>query len=308
MHLHSILWYALLGCVIALAYRRFISTPWVAGLAAFMYVADEARAVGVGWLAGRSHILAAIIGILVLLAHDRWRRNNWKPGAVFAVFWLGLGLFTSESTLSICAYLFSYAMFIDRGRLAVRMATLIPYGIIVVLWRLLYNSLGYNVINSGLYLNPSQDLGRFMIVAPQRLIMLMYAQFAIPDSVLWNFTTPFWSVVCLVIATIALSFIAWVIWPIIRTNRIAQFFTLGMILSALPSCTTLPAGRLLFFIGFGGMGLIALFLANVFENQKEILSERPYSAKRLGVLFVVIHLILSPILLPPAQLFYLLYG
>ena len=90
MHLHSILWYALLGCVIALAYRRFISTPWVAGLAAFMYVADEARAVGVGWLAGRSHILAAIIGILVLLAHDRWRRNNWKPGAVFAVFWLGL--------------------------------------------------------------------------------------------------------------------------------------------------------------------------------------------------------------------------
>ena len=61
MHLHSILWYAVLGSVVALAFRRFITVPWVAGLATFMYVADETRAIGVGWLARRSTILATII-------------------------------------------------------------------------------------------------------------------------------------------------------------------------------------------------------------------------------------------------------
>jgi len=276
MHLHSILWYAVLGSVVALAFRRFITVPWVAGLAAFMYVADETRAIGVGWLAGRSTILATIIGLLVLLAHDRWRRSNWKPGAVLAVLWLTVGLFTAESILSICAYLLSYALFIDRGKFAVRMASLLPYGIIVTLWSLIYNRLGYKVVNSGLYLDPCRDFGRFIVEFPQRFIMILYTQFALPDAVLCNFMTPFWSIVCLLFAAIVLAFIARVLWPFIRTNRVAQFFTLGMVLSALPVCMTLPSGRMLFFVGFGGMGLIALFLANLFEIKRKHVCAHPF--------------------------------
>jgi len=44
-------------------------------------------------------------------------------------------------------------------------------------------------------------------------------------------------------------------------------------------------------------------LANLFENQKENMFVQTLSAKRLGILFVIIHLFLAPILLPPALLF-----
>jgi len=303
MHFHNILWYALLAYVVTLAFRRFIPVSWVAGLAAFMYVADEARGVGVGWLAGRSAILATILGLLVLLAHDRWRRSRWKPGAVLAFVLLAVGLFTAEATLSICAYLLSYALFLDKGKYRVRIGALLPYGAVVVLWRIFYNHLGYGVINSGLYIDPGQDPGHFIIEGTGRLIMLLYTQFAFPDAGLWTFTQPLWSFFCFVFAVMVMGLITWILWPVIRGDRTARFFAFGLLFSALPMCTTLPAGRLLFFVGFGGMGLVAVFLATVFEKRKELLSVRPYTAKGLAVLFTVIHLILSPLLLPPAMFF-----
>lgn len=301
MHLHSLLWYALLAGVVVRAFQRFIPVPWVAGLAAFLYVADEARSIGVGWLCGRSMIISAIIGLLVLMAHDRWRREKWRPGLFLAVFWLILGLLTAEATLSICAYLFSYALFMDRDKPLGRLVSLLPYGIVAVLWRTVYVRMGYKVVNSGLYIDPGRDLGQFVVEGSKHLMMLLYTQFAFPDAVLWTFLAPPWSLICLVLAVAVLVFIAWGLWPVIRRDMAARFFACGMVVSALPVCTTLPGGRLLFFVGFGGMGLIAVFLAAVFEKRKDILSRRPYAARWLANAFVFFHLILAPVLLPPGM-------
>jgi hypothetical protein len=53
-----------------------------------------------------------------------------------------------------------------------------------------------------------------------------------------------------------------VFWPLLRRSATARFWGGGMALALVPACATLPANRLLFFVGLGGMGLLAEFLTS----------------------------------------------
>ena len=70
-----------------------------------------------------------------------------------------------------------------------------------------------------------------------------------------------------------------------------------MVLSLVPACATFPDDRLLYFAGFGGMGLMAQFLAAVWQRVDWVPSSR---IRRLPLaaafwLLVVFHLVLSPL-------------
>ena len=72
-----------------------------------------------------------------------------------------------------------------------------------------------------------------------------------------------------------------------------------MILSVIPIGATVPADRMLLFVGIGAMGLLAQFFNGVFGRCKW----RPQMflwripAVSLGALFVLIHLVISPLAL-----------
>ena len=84
MHLHSVLWMAALAALVTVLYRRLLAPAWVAGLAAIFYAIDHGHGFTVGWLANRCMLMAAVFAVLCLIAHDRWRRDGWRPGAVLA--------------------------------------------------------------------------------------------------------------------------------------------------------------------------------------------------------------------------------
>ena len=313
MHVHSIAWYGILALIVLLLYRRFFAACWTApisktgslqaaGIAALLYVLDDARGLGVGWIANRNAIIASVLALAALLLHDRWRRYGWRTGAFLAPLCLALGLLGGETALAVCGYLFAYALYIDRGRLLQRLLSLVSYAVVAVLWRVIYVQMGYGAIGTGMYCDPGQNMAHFLIELVQRLPVLLLGQFGIPNSGFWTIVPSPFSHIILIVAVLFLSAVGWMLWPMLRRDNLARFFALGMLLASVPSCTVYPNDRLLFLTGIGGMGLVAQYLVLAVKSLKERkspLPERPlWAAKTLFVIWVAVHAILGPLSLP----------
>jgi hypothetical protein len=300
MHLHSLAWFAVAVALVTLLYRRFMPSVGLAGLAGLLYAIDDGHGMPVGFLANRNALLAVVFGVLALIAHDRWRREHWRAGAVLGPLLLALSLVSKEAGIATCAYLAAHALFFDRAGLRSRCLALVPYACVVIAWRAVWEYLGYGLAYSGPYVDPGSEPLRYALAVPKHAPLLLLGQWAFPPAesylvlgfdkllVLWLGAVGF-----LIVLTIALI-------PPLRRDPSARFWGTGMFLSLLPACATFPADRLLFFVGIGAMGLLAQLLDGVFGKA----SWRPKStawrfiAKALGLFFVFIHLIVAPIALP----------
>jgi hypothetical protein len=299
MHLHSILWYGLLVYLLALLYRRLLMPPWVAGLAGLLFLLDAAHAFPVSWIATRNAALSSVFIVLVLYFHDRWRRDAWRPGMPAALAALALGLLGSEATVASGAYLAAYALFVDRAPWSKRIGSLLPYLLVVVVWRAVYDALGYGVSGTLLYIDPLHQPVELAWGVLRHLPILLFTQFAASDATLSNFLPPLGIMIYLCIAAVFLLAMAYVLWPLLRNDRVARFWALGMMLSALPVCTTMPQGRELMNPSIGAMALIAQFLAFRASSRREN-ERRGYRMLAGGFagLWVFLHLIVSSVSLP----------
>jgi hypothetical protein len=300
MHVQSVLWYGALVVATAFLYRRFISITWVAGLAALLYAIDDAHGTPVGFLANRNAVMATLFGVLTLIIHDKWRRGNLRIGLFVGPVLLVASLLSAEAGIATCAYLFAHAVFIDRGTLRQRFAAMIPYVAVLVIWRLLWTYLGYGVENMGAYIDPLGEPLKYIAAVKNRAPFLLLGQWALPPSDITMMIPPKFAIwiwrsglVFLVILIVALI-------PLLLRQRSTRFWATGMALSVLPICATFPSDRLLMFVGIGAMGMIAQFTYFVFGNaegrSRLILYRIP--AVVLAGLFIIIHLIIAPLVLP----------
>jgi hypothetical protein len=300
MHLQSILWYGAVVAAVACLYRRLASTAWVAGAAALLYAVDDAHGMAAGWVADRNALLATFFGVLAVLAHDRWRRDGQKLGLAVGPVFLALSLLSAEAGIGVCAYLAAYAIAIDRGPWRARCLSLVPYLAVVLVWRVLWTSLGYGVMNSGYYVDPIGQPGRFAASVLRYGPVLLLGQWATPPSDLFLLLKPPAVTGLLLTAAVFLSLLAIALTPLLRRERTARFWAIGMLLSLIPVCAAFPMDRLLLFVGIGAMGLLAQFFALVFGRD----TQRPSSlswrliAVPLAWALVVIHCILAPLALP----------
>lgn len=306
MHAHSLFWFGLLVAAVALFYRRIMGLTAVAGLAALLYAIDDARGTPVGFLAHRNALLATLFGVLAVMAHDRWRRDGRRAGAVAGPVLLLISLLSAEAGVATMAYLVAHAIFLDRGRWRGRVMALLPYGAVVLAWRLIWTHLGYGVYRGAeFYVDPAAEPLRYAVAVLRRAPILLLGQWGLPPSeialvpglvnprLLWLGAVAFLVLAGLVVAS--------VLWK----DAVARFWTVGMVLSLLPVCATLPADRLLQFVGLGAFGLMARFLHAVFAGGKSPADRRPCpTAGRqrvpcvaLGAVFVLIHCVAGPVLL-----------
>lgn len=305
MHLENIACYVLVICACGILYRRLIETRWVAGLAALLFAVDKVHAMPVGWIANRNALMAVFFGVLTLIAHDRWRRDGWRLGAVLAPLALGVGLLCGEAAVAAGAYLFAYALFLDRrGRWWGRLAALIPYGALVVVWHGAYERLGYGAVGSGMYLDPGTETGLYVQELVRRFPVLMLAQFGgipspffifIPESMAWLA----WTYVGVAVAFIAVML--YLAAPVLARNATSRFWLLGTALAALPVCATFPMDRLLLFVSVGAMGLVAEMLGFIVETTAAgplASGARGRGMRWLGVYWVVVFLVISPSVFP----------
>ena len=299
-HLHSLLWYVGLVVAAGFFYRRLLTPAWVAGLATVLYAIDDAHGTAVGWIANRNAFVSVLFGVITLTIHDRWRRDKWRPGAIAAPLMLIVGLLFCESAVATCAYLGAYMLCMDRAPWLKRLATMMPYGVIIVAWQVYYHQHGYGVAGSAIYIDMGQELGLFLKNLPIRLPLVLAAHLVI-GSPAYLSTMPL--AVQMAAAALAFGivvFIFWTIWPLLKQSDVARYLALGMVISLIPMCGTMPGRRLLFFPGIGGIGLIALGLHAMAENPAlfRITPARKKAAALLGVVWIVTHAVLAPITLP----------
>jgi hypothetical protein len=296
MHVQSLLWFAGAIAAAALFYRRLLVPAWVAGLAALLFAVDDAHGMPAVWLANRNANIGVLFGLIALIAHDRWRRDGWRPGALIAPLALLLGLLAGEIALAAGGYLLAYALFLDTDNWRGRLASLVPGGLVGSLWWVTYRVMGYGASGSGVYIDPGASPGEFVHAVIDRAPMLFAGLWGIPSG-LGHFLSQSAAHVLWLVAVGLIVAVTFLLLPILRRDRAARFFALGMVLSLVPACATFPDDRLLYFASFGGMGLMAQFLSAVWQRADWLPSSRirrlPFAAAFW--MLVVFHLVLSPL-------------
>lgn len=296
-HLHSIIWMALLALLAAFFYRKVHGRGTVAGLAALVYAVDESHALPVAWLANRHALITGALGLVVLLLHMRWRQDRSAPSAILAPVVFAVALLSGESALATTAWLFAFAIFLDAGSLRTRLATLLPYGAIVVVWRVLYTHLGYGTEGSGLYLDPLTEPVNFLTAAAARVPVLLADQFLSLPSVLVLLVPRSVTISIAVLSVAFLVPLAVVLARTLKGSRTAAFYVVGMVLSTLQVAATAPAARLLTFAGLGGSGLVAELLLRALSRDR-IAGEPPRTlspwALRWAGALAALHLVVAP--------------
>ncbi len=300
MHLHNLLWYGALAMAVAFLYRRFMTIAWIAGLAALLYAIDDAHGMPAGLISNRNALMATFFGVLAIIAHDKWRRDNWHAGIALGPLLLAASLLSAEAGISTCAYLAAHMLFIDRGIWRKRIVAMIPYAAVVVVWRLLWTHLGYGIENIGVYVDPVIEPLRFISAVKNNAPFLLLGQWALPPSDISIMLPPRYWILLWRSALVFLVLLIVVLIPLLRRDRTARFWMLGMLLSILPICSTFPCDRLLTFVGIGAMGLVAQFISFVFgkteQRPKLILWRIP--ALMLAAIFILVHFIIAPLVLP----------
>jgi hypothetical protein len=301
MHLHSLLWFAVVLLLLAQLYRRLLGRAdqvWLPALALLLYAIDDAHAMTLGWIANRNAILALALGIPVLILHDRAARDGDRRARNAAPIVLGLALLAGESALAVLGYLFAYALFVDRAPRMRALLGLWPYAAVLALWAAFYRGAGFGAHGSGLVIDPGGEPLRFLRAALERAPVMLAAQVAIPPSDAWEaypllaswLQPAVLAWVCLVLLAFALA-----IRPILRDEPAARFFALGSVLSALPVSAQFPHDRLLLFIGLGAAPVVALLIARVLAPDARPV---PRFSRAAGYACIGLHLVLAPLLLP----------
>jgi hypothetical protein len=146
------------------------------------------------------------------------------------------------------------------------------------------------------------DPGRHPLLFAQnlcaRLPVLLLSQFAMPFADLWDaypVFAPAMRILVPVFGVAAVALLGYLLWPLLKTDRVLRFWGLGALLATLPVCGASPTDRLLTATGIGAAALIATFLAAIADKTYPILS-RPRVAVAGGL--ALVHLGMAPVLLP----------
>jgi hypothetical protein len=298
MHVHSMFWFALLLGAAGLVYRELSLSPRHAALALLLYAIDDARAEPVAWIAQRNALIALAPAFLALAAHHRWRAGGSKLCAWLAPLSLLIGLQGGESALSVCGYLFAYALIMERGSWRARARSLLPYLAVVLLWRVVYNYLGKGALHSGIYIDPGRDPLECAENLLVRMPILLLSQYALPFSDFWEaypMFSPWLRPLVLAFALGVLGVLGWLLSPLLRARPLLRFWLLGSLLATIPVCAVHPEDRMLTSTSLGAAALIAAFLMAIVEKTYA----RP-SRPALGAAFALgaVHLLIAPLLLP----------
>lgn len=295
IHLHSILWLALVVFLVTVLYQRFIGPSWVAGLAALLYLLDDSNYWPTMWIANRNLLISLVFGILTLLSHHKWRKDNSLRAAIIAPFCLALSLLATEAGIATFAYLLAYAFVLDRASRVRRFVSMVPYLVLIVLWRIIYNVLGHGANDIAVFADPGREPLHYARLVVERLVVLLMGQWGFWSSEIFLLLSNSAKVMVWLGSLVFLVVVFITFLPLIRTARLARFWFAGMLLSVPPICATLPMNRNLLFVAIGSFALIAQFVGYI-RNSNGLTSKSQlwrFMAFVVCVTLLFIHVLMS---------------
>jgi hypothetical protein len=291
MHVENVLLFAgAVGLAFAF-YRGLFADDRRAALAALLYATNPGLALSVAWLSARNTLLATLFGFLSLYLDQRSDRSSAKALLrVSSLLAFGCALLSAEIGLSTLGFLVAARLMHSGAPAWLRCARLLPFMAVAVVWRLLYGQLGFGVIGSAYYRDPSSDLAG----------VLLNLLAAIPIYLGSVLTQPFAAMtvvsnqallVAAFLGCAALALVGPTLLPLLRRDARARFLALAALLAIPPLATTLPQDRLTGFVGLGSAGVVALLLTPVITEGTD--------ERRLKLLYRI-HAVWRPLLFVPS--------
>lgn len=313
MHLHSLLWYALLLLAVAGAYAALEREPAaqppaaLIGLALLLYALDDAHGATLGWVANRNALIAGALALPALAAHQRASeasatgRRGPIALALRGPLWFGLGLAAGEAAVSVFGYLVAHAIWLDRRSWLRRCLALAPYAALLAVHRAVYHVLGLGSFGSSGYHDPLREPLSFLRALAYNLPVLLSAEVSLPlaDFAFWG--DPAGRPLLWALSLAGLGSFAWLVRGVLRADARARFWATGLVLSAIPVSASVPGERLLLLVGVGACPLFArvffLWCRPRGQPAAPAACASPTTALfALGLLLV--QLVISPVLLP----------
>ncbi len=311
MHIHSLLWYAGVVVIASFLFRRWngdAAGSVSAGAAAFIYAVDDAHALPAEWIANRNALVAAGFGFAALLCYDQARRKSSTPAAFAAPLFLALAIGGGEAAVAAGGYLVAYALFMDRGPLAKRLAALIPCTIVGIIWAILYRMNGFGAYGSAAYIDPGRQPLQFLNALLNRVPALLAGQWGgLPPELgiaLAQWALPYLTLVNLLFITV----IAIILWPL-RRDPVCRFYAMGMLFAVIPVSATFPSARLLLWAGLGAAGLIGRFFGALVSSDLEFVeSWRRIPSRLLAGFFILTHGVMAMVTFPLTAIIFTGFG
>jgi hypothetical protein len=257
MHLHNLLWFALLLWLAARTYHALVGDRVTAGLATVMFALDSSHGITVSWISNRNGLIAGTMSLASLLCHQRARTRGSRWHALAAWLCFTLALLSSELAVGVVGYLLAYTLFVDGAAPARRVLVLAPYVIMTVGFAWLHHYGGYGSYGLGAYLDPIAEPRDFVTIAPLRWLVLIAAQTGRVSADVYSMSGPRAGSLLLPLIVIVVVLTLLFVWPSLRRHATARCLALGAGLSALPVTAAIPSDRLLVLVGFGVMPVLA---------------------------------------------------
>lgn len=263
MHLHSALWALVLLLGVRALYRTLSPDRLTANLALALYALDDARGWLVSWVAARNAAIATAFSVWTLYVHHAGRSRQLRGAPLVGPLLFALALLSGEGSIATCGYLFAYALVIERGPLRARALSLVPYGVVVVLWRVVYRAYGFGAHGSSLYHDPGADPVAFAWAWLTNMPLLVAAQLGSiwSDVSMLLFVTPKLELALWLWSALFIGVVGWLARPQLRAEPLSQYAAIGLLFATIPAVSvTPPMDRLLTWIAIGGSLLLAQLL------------------------------------------------
>jgi len=295
MHAHNIAWFAVVVFLVAIIYRRIIGPTGIAALAALMFVLDKNTYFPVMFVANRGVIVALCLGLLCFYMHHKWRSTGLTFAAFLSVIFLSLSLLSNEAGVSTFAFILAYALVLDKASWPRRLLSLTPAILTIIVWRIIYQSLGYGTGGAG-YLDPGHEPLRFLYHLPAYGIAVFAGQLsALSPDVMLGLNLQYFRIfyvfyVCFAIVALILFL------PVIRKNTIARFWFAVMVFAAVP-VVAIPMGKNFGFVSIGAFGFIAVFAGDLIKKRSWLPASRLYKCPACAfcIILLIAHIPIAAI-------------
>jgi hypothetical protein len=308
MHVENSLLFALIVLCAASLYKALGLAPRVRGLATVFIAAEAAQSMTTGWISGRNTLLATLFGFLTLRLFIAARSGGGWRMLALSVCTFVASLASAEVGVSAVAYVLALVLCSgpqpgptgpSAARLPVRaltrkgqLAVLTPFAVALLAYLVFYKSAGYGVKNSGFYIDPIQDPGRF----------LLNLAFGVPIYLGSVFTAPYAAFAAVarlaapVLATLSVIILyasrrLWLPW--VSADARGRTLGLGALLATLPLGGSPPQDRMVSFVALGVCGLVAMIVDERLGSERHALPQK--GALRL----LRLHAIWAPLLYVP---------
>jgi len=298
MRAHNLIWFLLCLGALTLVYRRFIPNYAVASLALLIYAVDISNSIPIFWIANRNALIALFFSLLTLYLHDRARQQSQHSLIPVSLLCLVLSLLSAEAGIGTMAFIAAYELCLTQGSLIKRGLYLIPYGLVIVVWRLCYSAAGFGAKNTGLYIDPA-DSGHFIQNLLVRLPLLVAEQFTGMDGI-DHILSEQATMIVGGLSVVLLLFLAYLLLPLLKQSASVRFWFFVTVFAAAPvSAVAKTHGRLLMYVGVGGAALIAEFMYFAFaaRGREALATWKRRVTGGVGIYFILVHLVISVVLL-----------